>query len=571
MALLLLLHLSHLLLLLLLSVVAVADSPPPSVAAAAAASPHMSTTVILDNTIHVLVSPASGPLADPRDAAVAFLSGVAGGGTPEQVAAIVALLKDSHAAFARTSSEEAPAAEACPPLHRLAPSVTPLTVAGAGSGGVYAAAELSTTFPLSVLEQHAATELRARHLLRRCVSGRFALHHGDPLLFPTLPGFRIFVHPPTECPHVSHNIMASGLWEAQRTRRMHLYMSAAPPASAAGGGGAGGAGLERLEPVFLDVGANIGWYSLLVAAMTNHSVVAFEPMPYNAELFEASIEANVGASERIHVVRAAAVDPADMAEGDMVSGADMNGADAGSKKPPRWCIAPTSTASARAESTVVKGVGVEEGGEGRRVDVQWVTQDAPSDHRPTQMGNGQLVRCADILGDANADAETGTGTETGTGMGDRRADRHLNADQQIETHDRAPRRVAQREEDQDSAVVTTIDREMARLYPTASATSAAASAASAASTARGDANNDASNDARSSASNNAYGAYVHVGKFDVEGYELSALRGAEKTFLRSPPCVLMVEWTPEMSRSLHDGDPFALFRYMDRTYPGVYV
>ena len=551
MALLLLPHLSHhlhlLLILLLLSVVAVADSPPPSVAAAAAASSHMSITVILDNTIHVLISPASGPLSDPHDAAVAFLSGVAGGGTPEQVATIVALLKDSHAAFALKSSEAAPAAEACPPLHRLAPSVTPLTAAGAGSGVVYAAAESSTTFPLSLLEQHAATELRARHLLRRCVSGRFALHQGEPLLFPTLPGFRIFVHPPTECPHVSHNIMASGLWEAQRTRRMHLYMSAAGGAA----GGAGGAAdrgsnkqteqpeqtkhkdeqrsaapvpsLERPEPVFLDVGANIGWYSLLVAAMTSHSVVAFEPMPYNAELFEASIEANVGASERIHVVRAAAVDPADMVEGDM-NGADMTGGDAsskGSKKHPRWCIAPTSTASARAETTVVKGV--EEGGEGRRVDVQWVTQEAPSDNRPTQMGNGQLVRCADILGDANAD-------------------------QQIETHDRAPKRVAQREEDQNSAVVTTIDLEMARLYSTASTAPTP-----------------------SAANDGAYGAYVHVGKFDVEGYELSALRGAEKTFLRSPPCVLMVEWTPEMSRSLHDGDPFALFRYMARTYPGVYV
>ena len=59
------------------------------------ASPHMECTLVLDGAEHTLVSPSSGPLSDPRDAAVAFLSGVDGGGTPEQIAAVVARLEAS--------------------------------------------------------------------------------------------------------------------------------------------------------------------------------------------------------------------------------------------------------------------------------------------------------------------------------------------------------------------------------------------------------------------------------------------------------------------------------------------
>ena len=64
-------------------------------AATATASPHMECTLVLDGAEHTLVSPSSGPLSDPRDAAVAFLSGVDGGGTPEQIAAVVARLEAS--------------------------------------------------------------------------------------------------------------------------------------------------------------------------------------------------------------------------------------------------------------------------------------------------------------------------------------------------------------------------------------------------------------------------------------------------------------------------------------------
>ena len=63
--------------------------------ATATASPHMECTLVLDGAEHTLVSPSSGPLSDPRDAAVAFLSGVDGGGTPEQIAAVVARLEAS--------------------------------------------------------------------------------------------------------------------------------------------------------------------------------------------------------------------------------------------------------------------------------------------------------------------------------------------------------------------------------------------------------------------------------------------------------------------------------------------
>ena len=71
-------------------------APPTATATATAtASPHMECTLVLDGAEHTLVSPSSGPLSDPRDAAVAFLSGVDGGGTPEQIAAVVARLEAS--------------------------------------------------------------------------------------------------------------------------------------------------------------------------------------------------------------------------------------------------------------------------------------------------------------------------------------------------------------------------------------------------------------------------------------------------------------------------------------------
>lgn len=52
---------------------------------------------------------------------------------------------------------------------------------------------------------------------------------------------------------------------------------------------------------YLDVGANLGWFSLL-AASVGHTVVAFEPFADNIALFERSVEDNPGFEQLITIV-----------------------------------------------------------------------------------------------------------------------------------------------------------------------------------------------------------------------------------------------------------------------------
>ena len=57
-------------------------------------------------------------------------------------------------------------------------------------------------------------------------------------------------------------------------------------------------------------------------------------------------------------------------------------------------------------------------------------------------------------------------------------------------------------------------------------------------------------------------------KMDIEGFELDALQGALAAFVKAPPCVLMVEWTPV---KLRDGvAPLSLFEHMRDAYGGLY-
>lgn len=57
----------------------------------------------------------------------------------------------------------------------------------------------------------------------------------------------------------------------------------------------------RENPIFVNVGANIGWYSLAVASQ-GFSVIAVEPARYNNELFRASIEINGNLDVKLHEV-----------------------------------------------------------------------------------------------------------------------------------------------------------------------------------------------------------------------------------------------------------------------------
>ena len=73
---------------------------------------------------------------------------------------------------------------------------------------------------------------------------------------------------------VSHSIKTSGSWELQDTQKLMNLMAC--PAS------------ECQNRVFMDIGANIGWYSL-TAAIMGFSVISFEPFRSNLGLICSSI------------------------------------------------------------------------------------------------------------------------------------------------------------------------------------------------------------------------------------------------------------------------------------------
>ena len=67
---------------------------------------------------------------------------------------------------------------------------------------------------------------------------------------------------------------------------------------------------ERAPRLVVDVGANLGYFSLMAAAL-GHRVVALEPMGRNAAKLQASIARNVGFSELIALYQYAAASRAD--------------------------------------------------------------------------------------------------------------------------------------------------------------------------------------------------------------------------------------------------------------------
>lgn len=85
-------------------------------------------------------------------------------------------------------------------------------------------------------------------------------------------GFKIFLSPDDTV--ISPRIGVSGVWELATTLLFR--------------------GLVKPKMVVVDVGANIGWYTLLGASLTRSegTVVSFEPEPANFRLLARSIEAN---------------------------------------------------------------------------------------------------------------------------------------------------------------------------------------------------------------------------------------------------------------------------------------
>lgn len=113
---------------------------------------------------------------------------------------------------------------------------------------------------------------------------------------------------------VSDNIRKSGTWETHPWNALKPYMSA--------------------STVFIDIGANIGWYTLNLAR--SHNVVAFEPFESNLALLNASLCANPSLKLRIRVMAHGLSDKATRCDlyqdpsvnfGDTVSACDGEGGD----------------------------------------------------------------------------------------------------------------------------------------------------------------------------------------------------------------------------------------------------
>jgi len=100
----------------------------------------------------------------------------------------------------------------------------------------------------------------------------------------------IFVHDLDECAFISRRIRHLGHFESDLQEMLLTAMEQAETPAGK-------------KSVFVDIGANLGAYSLVVAAAGFH-VVAFEPMHYNTELLAASI-AKAGKHSSVRLFKAA--------------------------------------------------------------------------------------------------------------------------------------------------------------------------------------------------------------------------------------------------------------------------
>jgi FkbM family methyltransferase len=99
---------------------------------------------------------------------------------------------------------------------------------------------------------------------------------------------------------VSSSIAKQGMWEESKMRDMHDAWQYTEAILRAHGIASG--------IVFLDVGANLGLFSLYAAATGVGKVLAFEPLSANAGLFIASILRNRGFAKKIQLYTAGAGD-----------------------------------------------------------------------------------------------------------------------------------------------------------------------------------------------------------------------------------------------------------------------
>ena len=114
---------------------------------------------------------------------------------------------------------------------------------------------------------NSGAELNAKPVLGRVkVSGAFDCVRMSPQPRPL-----ICLHPVGRDRYISHDLRAAGVWEPAIVRTFQWLLRASPA-----------------DVGVIDIGANIGQYSLLAAAM-GYRVVAVEPQPDNLRLFRHAV------------------------------------------------------------------------------------------------------------------------------------------------------------------------------------------------------------------------------------------------------------------------------------------
>ena len=106
-----------------------------------------------------------------------------------------------------------------------------------------------------------------------------------PISFHDL-AFSIFYYQQQDA--VSNSIVKSGSWESDTSIMLLDTMQKA----------CNRLSIPKEDAIFVDIGANIGWYSLLFAA-AGYPVISFEPMQANEQLFRRSICSNSGFQQRL--------------------------------------------------------------------------------------------------------------------------------------------------------------------------------------------------------------------------------------------------------------------------------
>jgi FkbM family methyltransferase len=115
----------------------------------------------------------------------------------------------------------------------------------------------------------------------------------------TTPPYEQCTYAPDQDIHVSGSIQQRGHWELDVLNDLKSALQFITSES-----------LELSTVVFVDVGANLGVFSLFVAALGVRRIVAFEPLPTNAGIFVASVLRNPGFNESIRIIAAGAAESA---------------------------------------------------------------------------------------------------------------------------------------------------------------------------------------------------------------------------------------------------------------------